>query len=56
MTYLESYLALDSVESIKAEAKKDADIAIFFGANPDRLKAIEDAMNTAIEIVKKGGA
>ena len=53
MTYYESYrdiLRLNgTVEQVKEAAKRDVRIAIFLGNNPDRLKAIEDAMNKAIE-------
>lgn len=48
MTYLESYRALNSIEAIKEKAIADTKIAIFLGNNPDRIKAIEDAMNKAI--------
>ena len=49
MTYLESYRELDSIEAIKRKAQNDAWIAMrFMGNNPDRMKAIEDAMNIAI--------
>lgn len=48
MTYLESYRALDSVDAIKAKAISDTKVAIFLGGNPDRIKAITDAMNHAI--------
>ena len=48
MTYYESYSLLPTVEDIKAKAIRDTEIAIFMGNNPDRIKAIEDAMNKAI--------
>lgn len=48
MTYLESYRSLPTVEAIKAEAIRDARIAMFLGGNPDRVKAIEVALNVAI--------
>ena len=49
MTYLELYRSLPTVEAIKEMAISDTKIAIFLGNNPDRIKAIEDAMNTAIK-------
>ena len=49
MTYLEAYRSLPTVEAIKEMAMVDTSIAIFLGNNPDRIKAIEDAMNVAIE-------
>jgi hypothetical protein len=48
MTYLESYRKCKTVEEIKRKVVLDTKVAIFFGANPDRIKAIEDAMNQAI--------
>lgn len=48
MTYLEVYRSLPTVEAIKEMAISDTKIAIFLGNNPDRIKAIEDAMNVAI--------
>ena len=48
MTYLEIYRQCGSIDEIKMMAKSDTKIALFLGGNPDRLKAIEDAMNTAI--------
>lgn len=48
MTYLESYMSLATVEQIKRKVKRDIKVAIFLGNNPDRIKAIEDAMNEAI--------
>ncbi len=48
MTYLEAYRSMPTIEDIKAEALKDAKIAMLFGNNPDRIKEIEDAMNKAI--------
>lgn len=56
MTYLESYRELDSIEAIKRKAKDDAWVAMFMGNNPDRMKAIEDAMNIAIKEVSEFGA
>ena len=53
MTYLESYRKLSSIEEIIAKAEEDTKVVIFMGNNRDRLKAIEDAMNEAIN-EKKG--
>lgn len=48
MTYYEAYSACRSEAEIKEMAKRDTKVAIFMGGNPDRIKAIEDAMNKAI--------
>ena len=48
MTYIESYRQCKTVEEIKQKAVQDTKIAIFIGNNPDRIKAIEDAMNQAM--------
>lgn len=49
MTYYEIYSACQSVEEIKEKAKQDVKEAIYLlGNNPDRIKAIEEAMNKAI--------
>ena len=48
MTYYESYSACEDVEEIKERAMRDTKVAVFLGNNPDRIKAIEDAMNKAI--------
>lgn len=48
MTYYETYSACKTEEEIKERAKRDTEVAIFLGNNPDRIKAIEDAMNKAI--------
>ena len=48
MTYLDKYRLLESVEAIKQTAIEDTKVAIFIGNNPDRIKAIEDAVNQAI--------
>lgn len=48
MTYYESYSACQNEEEIKEKAIRDAKVAIFLGSNPDRIKAIQDAMNKAI--------
>lgn len=52
MTYYESYKELGSVEQIKEKAIQDTKVAVFMGNNPDRIKAIEDAMNKAIAEVE----
>ncbi len=49
MTYYESYKALSSVQEIKEQMISDAKVAVFLGGNPDRIKAIEDAGNKAIQ-------
>lgn len=48
MTYYEAYSACQNEEEIKEKAIFDTKVAIFLGNNPDRIKAIEDAMNKAI--------
>ena len=48
MTYYEVYSACSTVEEIKEKAIADTKVAIIFGNNPDRIRAIEDAMNRAI--------
>jgi len=49
MTYYEKYSACQNVEEIKEMAIRDVKrVAIFMGGSPDRIKAIEDAMNRAI--------
>ncbi len=48
MTYLESYRLLPTVDDIKSKAIDDTKLAMILGNNPDRIKAIEDAMNKAI--------
>lgn len=48
MTYYEAYSACQNDEEIKEMAIRDTKVAIFLGNNPDRIKAIEDAMNKAI--------
>lgn len=47
MTYYESYSDCKTEDEIKAKAIADTKVAIFFGS-PERIKAIEDAMNRAI--------
>lgn len=49
MTYLESYRKTTSLDELKTIVISDTKIAIFLGNNPDRIKAIEDAMNKVIE-------
>lgn len=49
MTYLESYRKTTSLDELRTIAISDTKIAIFLGNNPDRIKAIEDAMNKVIE-------
>lgn len=49
MTYYEIYSACQSVEEITEQAKRDIKEAIYIlGNNPDRIKAIAEAMNKAI--------
>ena len=48
MTYYEAYSACQNEVEIKEMAIRDTKTAILLGNNPDRIKAIEDAMNKAI--------
>lgn len=48
MTYYEKYSTLQNEEEVKEMAIYDTKMAVFLGNNPDRIKAIEDAMNKAI--------
>ena len=48
-TYKESYMQLSSLKELTDKVKVDTTIALFFGGNPDRVKAIEDAMNEVAE-------
>lgn len=48
-TYKESYMQLSSLKELTDRVKVDTAIALFFGGNPDRIKAIEDAMNEVAE-------
>lgn len=48
MTYYEAYSACQNEAEIKEMAIRDTKVAFCFGDSPDRIKAIEDAMNKAI--------
>ena len=52
MTYYETYSACQTEEEIKEMAIKDTRVAIVLGNNPDRIKAIENAMNKAIADIR----
>ena len=45
MTYYESFSAARTMVGLCAMVKEQTRIAILLGANPDRIKAIEEAMN-----------
>lgn len=45
MTYYESFSSARNITELCAMVKENTSVAIFLGANPDRIKAIEDAMN-----------
>ena len=45
MTYLESYRQCNTLKELINRVKADTKVAIFLGSNPDRIKAIENAMN-----------
>jgi hypothetical protein len=49
MTYYETFSALLSFDELKSEVKHQTVVAILMGGNPDRIKAIEDAMNKVIK-------
>lgn len=49
MTYYEAYSKCITREQMEEAMKHDAEVAMFLGANPDRLKAIEDAANRVAE-------
>lgn len=44
-TYYENFSKCKTERELMSEIQKQVKIAIFLGANPDRLKAIEDAGN-----------
>lgn len=45
MTYKESFMKAESFSQLEKMTKEATSVAIFLGGNPDRLKAIEDALN-----------
>ena len=50
MTYEESYRKCATEDDALAQAWHDANVVwFFFGGNPDRLQAIEDAFNKVAE-------
>lgn len=53
ITYKDYYSNAHSIEKLKDMALRDIEIAIFLGANPDRIKAIEDAMNERAEEIER---
>lgn len=48
MTYKESYKQCNTIDELK-----QTEIAIFLGANPDRIRAIENAMNERANEIEK---
>ena len=48
MTYKEAYMKSSSFSELKDMAEADTKIALCLGGNPDRIKAIEDAMNEVV--------
>ena len=42
MTYKERYSQCNTIDELKQMAIKDTEIAILLGANPDRIRAIEN--------------
>lgn len=53
MTYKESYKQCNTIDELKQMAIKDTEMAIFLGANPDRIRAIENAMNERADEIEK---
>ena len=53
MTYKERYSQCNTIDELKQMAIKDTEIAMFLGANPDRIKAIENAMNERADEIEK---
>lgn len=45
MTYYESFSIAETEHDLKILMKESARVAVMFGNNPDRIKAIEDAGN-----------
>lgn len=45
MTYYESFSMCKTEDELREAMREQAEIAIFLGANPDRLRAIEKAGN-----------
>lgn len=50
MKYIEVYKQCESLDELKRMAVRDAKVAMVWGYNPDRIKAIEDAMNTVAQL------
>ena len=48
MTYKEAYSKARSLDHLKSMVKHDTTVAIFLGNNPDRIKAIEKALNETV--------
>lgn len=48
MTYKDHYRQLNSFEEMQDRVLFDTKVAIMLGGNPDRIKAIEDAMNKIV--------
>ena len=53
MTYRERYSQCNTIDELKQMAIKDTEIAIILGANPDRIRAIENAMNERADEIEK---
>ena len=50
MKYIDTYKQCKSLDELKEMAVRDAKVAMVWGYNPDRIKAIEDAMNTVAQL------
>lgn len=47
-TYEEEYRKLPTTKAIMDMAKRDMNVAIFLGSNPDRLRAIQTAVDKVL--------
>lgn len=45
MTYRERYKQCNTIDRLQEMALEDTRVAVLLGSNPDRIKAIENAMN-----------
>lgn len=48
-TYEEEYRKLPTTQAIMHMAKRDMNVAIFLGSNPDRLRAIQTAVDKVLK-------
>ena len=45
MTYRERYKQCNTIDKLQEMALEDTRVTVLLGSNPDRIKAIENAMN-----------